>query len=316
MTTAAELAIGLDLGGTQIRAALVDRAGNVVERQAVATAATAGPQVVADQLAAMARAVSEGIAADRLAGVGICSPGPLDAANGKIIWAPTLAGFHEIPISEMLQERLDLPVLLENDGIAAAIGEWRFGAGCGLANLVYVTVSTGIGGGVIGDGRVLRGRLGLAGHVGHMTILPDGDLCSCGNRGCWEALASGTAFTRRARLRCSETGIGLGAAEMAARDVFEAARRGDALALELVAEEADLLGVGVTNLLHLYSPEIVIIGGGIANGYDMLEPGITARVQASAMPPFRDVPVVAAALGDNAGLVGAAAMVLDAGSRA
>lgn len=314
---AAELAIALDLGGTQIRAALVDREGKVLERRAVSTAAAAGPAVVADQLADAARAVAAGVLPDALAGVGISSPGPLDAANGRIIWAPTLAGFHDIPITALLAERLALPARLENDGIAAALGEWRYGAGRGLENLVYVTVSTGIGGGVIADGRVLRGRLGMAGHVGHMTIAPDGDVCSCGNRGCWEAYASGTAFTRRARLRAvaAATCLGVGNNEIDARAVFEAARAGDALALALVTEEADLLGIGIANLLHLYSPEIVILGGGMANGFDMLHPGIAARVEASAMPSFRDVPVVKAELGDNSGLIGAAALVLDVGSR-
>jgi glucokinase len=311
VNASAELAIGLDLGGTQIRAALVDREGRVLQRRAVATAAAAGPGIVADQLADAAHAVTAGIPHEHLAGVGISSPGPLDAANGRIIWAPTLAGFHDIPITELLANRLGLPVRLENDGIAAALGEWRYGAGRGRQDLVYVTVSTGIGGGVVADGRVLRGRLGMAGHVGHMTIVRDGDVCSCGNRGCWEACASGTAFTRRARQRAKTeaTRLGPDINEIDARAVFEAARGGDALARELVAEEADLLGTGLANLLHLYSPELVILGGGMANGFDMLHPGIAARVQASAMPSFRGVPIVRAELGDNSGLVGAAALV-------
>ncbi|WP_274630499.1 ROK family protein [Arvimicrobium flavum] len=314
--TGAPLAIGLDLGGTQLRAALVSRSGEVLKRTAVATAASAGPEAVVGQLAEVAREIAEGVALAEIAGVGISAPGPLDAVNGRIIWAPTLAGFRDVPIAALLAQRLGLPVRLENDGIAAALGEWRFGAGRALSNLAYVTVSTGIGGGVVCDGRVLRGRRGMAGHVGHMTIVEDGDICSCGNSGCWEAYASGTAFTRRARLRATDaadTLLGEDMEAIDARRVFEAAARGDPLAGELVAEEADYLGIGIANLLHLYSPDIVIIGGGMANGFGEMQEGIARRVQRSAMPAFRDVPVVRAELGDNSGLIGAAAMVFGEG---
>ena len=142
-------------------------------------------------------------ARERICGVGVCSPGPLDTISGTALGVPTLAGFADLPLRRMLEERFGLPVRLENDGIAAAIGEWRFGAGRGFDNVLYVTVSTGIGAGVISEGRVLRGRRGLAGHAGHMTIVRDGDRCSCGNRGCWEAYGAGPAFTHRARRRAA-----------------------------------------------------------------------------------------------------------------
>jgi len=196
-----------------------------------------------------------------------------------------------------------MPVRLENDGIAAAIGEWRLGAGRGYANLVFVTLSTGIGGGVVIDGRVLRGRMGMAGHVGHMTVVQDGEPCPCGNRGCWEAYAAGPALAARASRRAGR--------EMDAAAVFDAAAAGDPLAVELVAEEADLVGVGLASLLHLYSPEILILGGGLATRFDALRPGIAARLARAAMPSFRDVPVVPAGLGGDAGLVGAGLLVLD-----
>ena len=137
-----------------------------------------------EQLADLAAAVSRDVARPRIRGVGISSPGPLDTVAGVALDVPTLKGFVDLPLRHMLEERLALPVQLENDGIAAALGEWRFGVGRGLAHLVYITVSTGIGGGVIADGRVLRGRGGMAGHVGHMTIVRDGTPCDCGNRGC------------------------------------------------------------------------------------------------------------------------------------
>ena len=149
------------------------------------------------------RQLCDGIGVDRhkqrIAGVGVSAPGPLDSETGTIIAIPTLPGWEEFPLATTLAREFGLPVVVENDGIAAANGEWRFGSARELRHFVYVTVSTGIGGGVVVDGRLLHGRRGLAGHVGHMVIAPDGPLCSCGARGCFEALASGSALARAGR---------------------------------------------------------------------------------------------------------------------
>lgn len=297
-------AIAVDLGGTQLRAALVAPDGTLVARVARPTPAGAGPEAVLTRIAETVGEVAAG--AGDIAGVGVASPGPLDTSRGVALDLPMLRGFAGYPLAAALADRLGLPVRLENDGIAAAIGEWRRGAGQGLDNLVYVTLSTGVGGGIVADGRVLRGRMGLAGHVGHMTIVKDGAPCPCGNRGCWEAYAAGPAFAARAarRLACAPGDPG---AEPAA--VFDAAVAGDPAARALVEEEADLAGIGIASLLHLYSPEVVILGGGLAARFDALYPGIASRVAAAAMPAFRDVPIVPAALGGNAGLVGAALLV-------
>ena len=155
--------------------------------------------MVIDQIVRLATCVSDGLQQAELAGAGVSSPGPLDTTAGVALGIPTIAGFAGYPMREEIGRRLSLPVALENDGIAAAIGEWKFGAGRGRDNLVYVTVSTGIGGGVIADGRVLRGRRGMAGHVGHMSFVQDGELCVCGGRGCFEAYGSGSALAQRAR---------------------------------------------------------------------------------------------------------------------
>ncbi len=296
------LAVAVDLGGTQVRAALVDQTGAVLRRAAMATAAQGGPAAVTGQIAEAAAKVSQGVERARIVGLGICSPGPIDTERGVALGIPTLKGFEDAPLKAMIGEATGLGVAIENDGIAAALGEWRFGAGRGLSNLVYVTVSTGIGGGVVMDGRLAHGRKGLSAHIGHMTIVRDGELCACGNLGCWEAYANGAAFSRRA-------GPG---ADGAPRTVFAAAEAGDARALDLVAQEADWLGVGIANLLHLYSPEAVIVGGGLSNGLALMAPGIEARIRRAAMAPFRDIPVLRAALGDNSGLVGAAALAFDA----
>jgi glucokinase len=308
------LAIAIDLGGTRIRAALVDRKGLLRARAETPTSADAGPEIVVDRIHHTATLVAAGVARDDLVGVGICAPGPLDAERGVALATPTIAGFIDLPLTAMIEEKFGLPVRLENDGIAAALGEWRFGAGAGRQNLVYVTVSTGIGGGVVADGRVVRGRRGMAGHVGHMTIVRDGTVCSCGAKGCWEAYASGTAFARRAGLRAAKspsTALGANGAVIDGPAVFDAASNGDALARELVSEEADLLGVGIANLLHLYSPDVVVVGGGLSNGFDLLHPGVAARVKAAAMAPFRDTPIVRAGLGNDSGLVGASTLAFE-----
>jgi glucokinase len=307
------LAVGVDLGGTQVRAALVDDAGTVIRRAATMTDTQGGPEAVIGQIAGLVDAVLADEERASVVGVGVAAPGPLDDERGLALAIPTLRGFVDLPLVAMLAERLRLTVKLGNDGLAAVLGEWRFGAGRGFSNLVYITVSTGLGGGVVADGRLLRGRRGMACHVGHMTVVADGALCACGNRGCWEAHASGTAFAQEARRRAAgaaSSALSAHGERIDAGLVFEAARQGDALASAIVAEEADMLGLGIVNLLHLYSPERVVIGGGVSNGFDLLHPGIVARVVRTAMPPFRDVPIVRAELAGNSGLVGAAALVL------
>ncbi|WP_062119895.1 ROK family protein [Aureimonas sp. AU40] len=308
------LAVGIDLGGTQIRGALIDETGAVLHRAVMATAATEGAEAVVAQIADLARAMSLE-ARTPVLGIGLSAPGPLDAANGIALATPTIAGFTDFPLARAVEARSGLPVLLENDGIAAAIGEWRFGAGQGADHMVYATVSTGIGGGIVSDGRVLRGRMGMAGHIGHMTIVRDGALCACGHRGCFEAHASGTAFLRRAR----EAAAGESASQLhanrgalSAASVFEAAEAGDALAGRLVEEEAELLGLGFASLLHLYSPQILVMGGGMSRQFARLGPLVEAAMRRAALAPFRAVPLVAARLGDNAGLVGAASLLFEA----
>jgi glucokinase len=299
-------AIAIDLGGTRIRAALVDRAGVILHRTEDMTRAADGPEAVLGQIVALAKAIGSGRDPEDIVGVGVSSPGPLDTAEGVALGIPTISGFENYPFRRALAERLAMPVALENDGIAAAIGEWAFGAARGFSNAVYVTVSTGIGGGVIADGRVLRGRRGMAGHVGHMSFVRGGERCACGNEGCFEAYGSGTAFTRRA--------VAAGFAGSATA-VFAAAASGDARAQQLIAEEAAILGQGFASLLHLYSPDVLVMGGGLSNQFDALKPGIEASLKRAAMAPFRDTPVLRAALGDNSGLVGAATLAFSSGKR-
>ncbi len=314
----ANVALAFDIGGTELRGALVGRDGHVLAAASTPTLALAGPAAVVEQMAALAETLRAGHPEATVVGVGVGAPGPLDPRAGIVIAPPTLAGWADVPLADILGRRFGLPVRLENDANAAALGEWRFGAGRGAGSLVFVTVSTGIGGGVVAEGRLYHGRRGLAAEIGHMTITGGGERCFCGAVGCFEAVASGTALGRRATAATAPgDGSALrrlsGDAGISARHVIEAARGGDALALELVEEEARWLGIGFTNLLHLYSPDVLVMGGGLANGFDLLAGEIRATVVNRAMPAYRDVPIVPAQLGSHAGLVGAASLVLVGG---
>jgi glucokinase len=269
-----KVALAFDLGGTELRAAMVGSAGDMLSFLTVPTRATEGPDAVIQQMQELATEILRQTPDLTPIGVGIGAPGPLDPITGVVIAPPTLSGWSDVPLLEILQQRLELPVKLENDANAAALGEWRYGAGRGTASMVFVTVSTGIGGGVIADGHILHGRRGLAAEIGHMTITSEGERCFCGAIGCFEAVASGTALGRRATAATRPfDGSMLRAlsanADVSGRHVVDAARRADPQALELLVVEGRWLGIGVTNLLHLYSPDIIVMGGGISHGFDL-----------------------------------------------
>ncbi|ESX14931.1 MULTISPECIES: ROK family protein [unclassified Mesorhizobium] len=310
-----KLALAFDLGGTALRGALVESDGRIVAHASAPTLAGAGSEAVIGQIVALAGTLLREHPQANVAGIGVGAPGPLDPKAGIVIAPPTLAGWHDVPLIDILGRHFGLPVRLENDANAAALGEWRFGAGRGSGSLVFVTVSTGIGGGVVADGHIYHGRRGLAAEIGHMTITGEGDRCFCGAIGCFEAVASGTALGRRAtRLTAPGDGSLLrrlsNDGDVSARHVVEAAKAGDANALDLIEAEAQWLGIGFTNVLHLYSPDLIVMGGGLSNGFDLLAPSIRAVIQQRAMPAYRDVPIVQAELGDRAGLIGAASLIL------
>ena len=307
-------ALAFDLGGTDLRAALVSRDGVVQQSLTVPTRAADGVGAVLGQMTELAgRLLAD--PSVKVTGVGVGAPGPLDPAAGLMIAPPTLAGWHNVPIAALLSERLGLPVVLDNDANVAALAEWKHGAGRGFGTVLFVTVSTGIGGGLVSGGQIFHGSRGLAVEIGHMTISETGPPCFCGAVGCFEALASGTALGRfgaaaaalpgGACIAAFQSGIG----RPGGRAVIEAARAGDATARMLVAAEARWLGIGLTNLLHLFSPDVVVIGGGLSNAFDLLIDGIRDVIQSRAMPAYREVTITRAALGPAAGLVGAADLV-------
>lgn len=314
---AAPLTVGIDLGGTQVRAGLAQD-GQVLARASRPTDVAGGPRAIIAQFEALVAEVASRAGGRPLAGIGVSAPGPLDSASGVVLGIPTLPGWQDFPLREVMATRFGLPVIVENDGLAAAFGEWRFGAGRGVDHLVYVTVSTGIGGGVIADGRLLRGRRGMAGHVGHMRLATEGPRCPCGTIGCFEAFASGTALGERARLAAARQPDGFLAAaagneHLEGRHVLAGARAGDPACLALLDQEADYLARGFASLVHLFSPEIIIMGGGVSQAFDLMADRIIAQVRRDVMPAFRDVRIVPALLGDNSGLVGAAALATQIG---
>jgi glucokinase len=299
--------LAIDLGGTRLRLALFRERGAPPVRVArLPTRPEEGFERVLDRIATAARELLGG---EPIAGAGLAAPGPLDPRSGVLLRPPNLRGWPaEAPIGAALSERLGAPVIVDNDANLAALGEWQAGAGRGVDDLVYFTVSTGIGGGIIVGGRLLRGVHGYAGELGHLLIEADGPPCLCGGRGCLETLASGTAIARLARERLAAGEPSRLTPDATAADVFAAAAAGDRLAAAVVERAMWRLGMGVVNALHLFDPALVILGGGVTNAGRLVFDPVERAVVRLAMPAFRQTPVVRAALGDDAGLYGAAAL--------
>jgi glucokinase len=301
--------IVVDLGGTQIRVGLADEAGVLHAEQRALTEAHTGADAIIERMVAMIEQARAQVPAGAdLLGVGIGAPGPLDPFRGLVMNPPNLPGWHNVPLRALIEQRANLPTELGNDANAAALGEWFFGGGRGTHNLVYVTISTGIGGGVIADGKLLLGRYGSATEVGMHII-------ETSTRAFWEDLASGPGLARAAAdamiaeprsllhtLATPETVTGALVAQAAAMD--------DPLAQRLMDREGELIGIGLVNLLHLFSPELVLLGGGVAANNPLLIRRAAQVVQERAMDVYRDVPLRLATLGERVGLLGAAALFL------
>lgn len=314
-------ALAVDLGGTKIIAAAVLPNGKIISRNYCLTLADKGPEAVINRLlsAVNGATTKAKLKTSELTGIGIAAAGILDTEEGIITTSPNLPNWHDVPLRDILAEELGIVTYLINDASAAALGEHRFGVGKGVNNLVYLTVSTGIGGGIIIDGKLYLGANGCAGELGHMTIEAHGPQCNCGNFGCLEALASGTAVAREAVRRLSQ-GETSSIAELAegrlesitAKTVALAARQGDPLACDVVAKAATYLGIGLANLVNTFNPELIVIGGGVSQMGDMLlKPARKVVKERAFHLPSRTVRIVRARLGGNAGIMGAAAYVLE-----
>lgn len=332
------MVVGVDLGGTQIRAAVL-RGATLISRVGLLTGENPTPDRIIPRIfQAVERVLREADARpDEIAGIGIGAPGPLDNRTGVVFAPPNLPGWENVPLGELFRQEFHVPIFVENDANAAALGEYMFGAGKGCREMVYLTISTGIGGGIISHGKILEGTSGTAAELGHMTVDWRGDRCNCGNIGCLERIASGTAIALRAK-----EAIALGQADellafahshpardlsastpadhalssgdpalhVNARTVAEAAQAGVELAREIIATAAEALGIGLVNIIHIFNPERIILGGGLTKMGDMLlEPALRIVQERAMRVPRTAVSIVPAELDAEAGLVGVGALI-------
>jgi glucokinase len=275
---------------------------------------------------AVDQAINEaGASRDQIMGIGIGAPGPLNQKTGVIFAPPNLPGWHNVPLGEIFHQHFQMPIFIENDANAAALGEYLFGAGRGSRDMVYMTISTGIGGGIIMDGRLIEGIVGTAGELGHMTIDWHGDRCNCGNIGCLEAISSGTAIARRANeLAAAGRADELlhfaqdhqheieieGSLHINARVVAHAAEEGIEVAQEIIARAAEGLGVGLVNIIHIFNPERIILGGSVTQiGERLLGPAMKIVSERALQAPREAASILPAELGADTGLVGAGALI-------
>jgi glucokinase len=318
--------IGIDLGGTKILGVRADEHGKISAKQRQPTNAAEGVDAVVNRMVDIIKHLTppEGVA-----GIGVGAPGPINPMKGEVYDPPNLPGWTTVPLRDMLYERLDLAkgtrIVIANDANAAALAEFKFGAGAQkrlgkqIKHLVYLTISTGVGGGVVADSRLLLGTTGMAAELGHIVIDLYGPRCTCGNRGCLEAMASGTALAREGAIVVATRRdsliahtVGGKPEKVTAEIVVNAARKGDLEALQLMAREGELVGVGVVNCVHSFNPDLVVLGGGVTNAGDLLFDPVRATVEARIMRAYKGTfDIVPAALGGEVGALGAVAAALE-----
>ncbi len=312
--------LGIDLGGTNVRAAVTDAEGKIIGEARELSRAQEGPDVTIPQIILAARrAISvAGVEAPEVLGGGIGVPGWHNSKEGMVLWSPNFRGWDGIQLLAPLKDALGIPVFMGNDVNIAALGEYRFGAGRDVRSLVMIALGTGVGGGIIIDGNLLLGANDGGAEIGHMTVVADGPMCSCGRPGHLEALASIDAIVERAKRK-----IQMGRQSVLIRDedwpdwsvtpatIAEAAENGDEVAIETMEETAYFVGVGVANMISVLNPEMVIVGGGISQAGDVLWKPLLRTVDALSLTQSRRVcRVVPPELGDDAGIMGGVTLAL------
>ncbi|OEV04265.1 ROK family glucokinase [Streptomyces oceani] len=306
--------VGIDIGGTKVMAGVVDAEGHILEKVRAETPdKSKSPKVVEDTIAELVLDLSD---RHDVHAVGIGAAGWVDCDRSRVLFAPHLA-WRDEPLKDALTARLAVPVMVDNDANTAAWGEWRFGAGRGEDQLVMITLGTGIGGAILEDGRVKRGKYGVAGEFGHMQVVPGGHRCPCGNRGCWEQYSSGNALVREAReLAAAESPVAYGIIERTGGQlpqitgplITDLAREGDAMCVELFQDIGQWLGIGIANLAAALDPSCFVIGGGVSAAEELLiDPARDAFRRHLTGRGYRpEARIVKAQLGPEAGMVGAA----------
>jgi glucokinase len=315
--------LGIDIGGTNLVVGSVAEDGSVLHAMGTEpTHAEAGATAVVDRIVALAeRAIARTrreVPGARIAGVGVGAPGPLDTKSGIVLLTPNL-GWVNMPLRQIIHDRLGLPAALDNDANCAVLGEWWVGAARGARHAIGITIGTGIGGGLVLDGKLYHGASDVAGEIGHTTIDTEGRRCKCGNYGCLEAYASGPNIAMRA-IEAVEAGaesslsrlVGGDLKKITAQTVYEAAREGDELALEVVNDTAKFLGAGIANLLNIFNPEVVVVCGGVTLAGDHLFVPLRREVARRAFKPaVQACRIVPGELLNTAGVYGAARVFLD-----
>jgi glucokinase len=317
MKNETRMVVGVDIGGTKVAAGLVNEEGKILVRNRTPMLTTGA---ASNGLAAVSTAIrglfTDESAQDQISALGICAPGPLNPATGVIINPPNLSIWHNYPLADEMRRVYNVPVRIDNDANAAALAEMKWGAGRGYRSFFYATVGTGIGTGIILDGRIFHGKTGAAGEGGHMGIDPNGPVCNCGKRGCVEALASGPAIARRARQKLAENPNSV-LLEMAGGDISavssEMVGKGyalaDPIAKAVMGETLDLLAYWLGNIIDLLDPDAIIVGGGVSSLLAPLLDEIRERWRGACVNPGAlDIPLVLAHYGEDAGIAGAAAL--------
>lgn len=301
----ADYAIGVDLGGTNLRAAAISRDGKMLGKVAGAVPVNGGRDAVIADMVRSIETLRDGLSGQNLAGVGVGIPGFILLETGVVSASANLPGFENFPVRDAIQTRLGAPVILENDANAAALGEKWMGAGRDTGDLVLLTLGTGIGGGIIVNGRVLHGALGMAGELGHITVSPNGYPCGCGNTGCAEKYASATAVSAMAQL------LNLGAG-LSAEEVFQLAKGGNPRAGSIFETVGQALGILLGNLINTFNFPLYLLGGGVSAAWELFEPPMRKELAHRSFIYRSNPPrVERAMLGGDAGLYGAARLPLE-----
>jgi glucokinase len=311
----------VDLGGTKMIVAIISENGEVIARQQLPTLADQGPQAVIKRMVSGMDQFLKGtnLSPAQLSAICLATAGIIDVKNGIVTDSPNLPGWKNLALRSIVEEKYRLKTFLINDADAAALGEHRFGVGRGIDTLVLLTLGTGIGGGIVINGKLYLGATVSAAEIGHMVVDANGPRCACGRNGCLETLASGTAVAREAISsinrgeKSSLTDIVAGKTEaITAEAVYLAAKDGDSLSLESIARATYYLGIGVVNLVNIFNPEMVVMGGGMAGMGGLLLDPVADMVKKEAFPLMaRSVRIVPAQLGNDAGVFGAAAFALE-----
>ena len=308
--------IGIDLGGTKINIGVVDSFGKVQGRLLISTRAALGQEAILEDICAAVRDLTNQYS-NQISGVGVGVAGQVDPKNGEVLFAPNLK-WKKVPLGQLLQQRCKIPCKIANDVRAATVGEWLYGAGRGCKEFISLFIGTGIGGCAISAGEVLTGSSNSAGEFGHMVLQMDGPLCTCGNRGCFEALAGGWAIGHRLQEKVKQdtnaaekflTAVGGQKEALSAKELFAAYSSKDSLAIELVEEIKKALAAGVVSLVNAFNPERVILGGGVIEKNPFLFAHIREKVpQMALQAAAKKLTIVQAELKGDAGMIGAAAL--------